>query len=98
PTATLVATDHGTTFHGVWADGRTQPITLALPGRFNFANALMAAVAAETQGIDPAQGLVAMASVGEVAGRFTTRVVGGFPARLMLAKNPAGWSELLDLV
>ncbi len=58
----------------------------------------MAAVAAESQGIDVAVALGAMASVGEVAGRFTTRVVGGVPARLMLAKNPAGWSELLDLV
>jgi UDP-N-acetylmuramyl tripeptide synthase len=98
PFASLVATDHGTTFHGVWADGRTQPIALALPGRFNFANALMAAVAAEALGIDAAHALASMASVGDVAGRFTTRVVGGGPTRLMLAKNPAGWSELLDLV
>ena len=33
-----------------------------------------------------------------VAGRFTTAQVAGVPARLLLAKNPAGWSELLDLV
>jgi lipid II isoglutaminyl synthase (glutamine-hydrolysing) len=98
PTAALVATDHGTSFHGTWADGRTYPIDLALPGRFNVANALMAAVAAESLGVDVAQGLAAMSAVGEVAGRFTTRVVGGVRARLMLAKNPAGWSELLDLV
>jgi UDP-N-acetylmuramyl tripeptide synthase len=98
PVATLTATDHGTTYHGVWADGRAYQITLALPGRFNHANALMAAVAAETQGIPAADGLAAMATVGEVAGRFTTRLVGGVPTRLMLAKNPAGWSELLDLV
>ena len=39
-----------------------------------------------------------MADVDEVAGRFTTRLVGGVRTRLMLAKNPAGWSELLDLV
>ncbi len=98
PAATLVATDHGTTFHAVWLDGRTQRISLALPGRFNYANALMAAIAAEAQGIDVAAALGAMALVGEVAGRFTTRVVGGVTSRLMLAKNPAGWSELLDLV
>jgi lipid II isoglutaminyl synthase (glutamine-hydrolysing) len=98
PAASLIVTDHGTSFHGIWADGRTNPVDLALPGRFNFANALMAAVAAEALGIDAARGLAAMSSVGEVAGRFTTRVVGGVPARLMLAKNPAGWSELLDLV
>jgi UDP-N-acetylmuramyl tripeptide synthase len=58
----------------------------------------MAAVAGEVQGIDAELGLAAMAAVGEVAGRFTTREVGGVPARLMLAKNPAGWSELLHLV
>jgi UDP-N-acetylmuramyl tripeptide synthase len=98
PAVTLTATDHGSTFHAVWSDGRTQQISLALPGRFNDANALMAAVAAESQGIDIATALGAMASVGEVAGRFTTRLVGGVPSRLMLAKNPAGWSELLDLV
>ena len=57
----------------------------------------MAAVAAEAHGIDAAAALAAMASVGEVAGRFTTRSVGGVPARLMLAKNPAGWSELFGV-
>jgi UDP-N-acetylmuramyl tripeptide synthase len=96
--ATLVPTDHGTTHHGVWADGRSYPITLALPGRFNRANALMVAVAAEVAGIDPADAFVAMGGVQEVAGRFAARLIGGVPTRLMLAKNPAGWSELLDLV
>jgi len=98
PTATLTATDHGTTFHGIWADGRSHELKLALPGRFNHANALMAAVAAETQGIAIDDGFSAMAAVGDVAGRFTVHEVGGVRARLMLAKNPAGWSELLDLV
>jgi len=98
PAVTLTATDHGTTFHGVWVDGRAEQITLALPGRFNYANALMAAVAAEAQGIDAGSALAAMGSVDAVAGRFTTRTVAGVPTRLILAKNPAGWSELLDLV
>jgi hypothetical protein len=49
-------------------------------------------------GIAVTDGLAAMADVDEVAGRFTTRLVSGVPTRLMLAKNPAGWSELLDLV
>jgi UDP-N-acetylmuramyl tripeptide synthase len=94
--ARLDVTDAG--YRGVWADGRALPIELALPGRFNHANALMAAVAAEAQGIDAVAALVAMAEVREVAGRFTLREFGGSTARLMLAKNPAGWSELLDLV
>jgi lipid II isoglutaminyl synthase (glutamine-hydrolysing) len=82
----------------VWADGRRLELRLALPGRFNQANAVLAAVAAEACGIDAAAALDAMASVQEVAGRFTVRSFGPARARLMLAKNPAGWDELLDLV
>jgi lipid II isoglutaminyl synthase (glutamine-hydrolysing) len=96
--ATLLLTDHGLSHHGVWADGRTFEIGLQLPGRFNRANALMVAVAAETAGIDPADAWAAMGQVAEVAGRFATRLIDEVPTRLMLAKNPAGWSELLELV
>ena len=39
-----------------------------------------------------------MAEVNDVAGRFTIRAFADVEARLMLAKNPAGWDELLDLV
>ena len=46
----------------------------------------------------PGRRSTAMASVHEVAGRFTVRTFGDVRARLMLAKNPAGWNELLDLV
>jgi len=81
-----------------WADGRTHAIALMLPGRFNQANALMAAVAAEACGVDAIAALRAMEHVEEVAGRFTVRAFGEVRARLMLAKNPAGWDELLCLV
>jgi UDP-N-acetylmuramyl tripeptide synthase len=86
------------TSRGAWADGRTYDINLRLPGRFNHANALMAAVAAEACGIDAGEALAAMADVEHVAGRFTIREFGDVRARLMLAKNPAGWSELLEMV
>ena len=85
-------------YRGVWADGRSYEIALALPGRFNHANALMAAVAAEQHGIEAGDALRAMSEVEQVAGRFTIGRFGDAQARLMLAKNPAGWSELLDLV
>ena len=98
PMATLRASGDGATYQAVWSDGACQKIALALPGRFNYANALMAAVAAAALGVDAVDGLAAMATVGDVAGRFTVREVGGVRARLMLAKNPAGWSELLELV
>ena len=97
PEATLVVGADGTA-QGVWADGRTAPVRLSLPGRFNQSNALMAAVAAEASGVDALQALAAMETVHEVAGRFTVRSFGEARARLMLAKNPAGWDELLDLV
>jgi len=82
----------------VGSDGRRLPLTLAIPGRFNLANALMALAAAEALGVGPAAAVRAMSDVREVAGRFSTAVVGGVQARLMLAKNPAGWAELLELV
>jgi UDP-N-acetylmuramyl tripeptide synthase len=98
PSVTLSTGGDAATYYGEWADGRSEQIRLLLPGRFNHSNALMAAVAAEALGIAVADGLAAMADVDEVAGRFTTRLVSGVRTRLMLAKNPAGWSELLDLV
>ena len=58
----------------------------------------MAAVAAEACGVDAIVALRAMEHVEEVAGRFTVRAFGEVRARLMLAKNPAGWDELLCLV
>jgi UDP-N-acetylmuramyl tripeptide synthase len=88
----------GGTATAVWRDGRTRPLRLTLPGRFNQANALLAAVAAEACGVDALAALEAMESVQEVAGRFTVRSFGDVRARLMLAKNPAGWDELLELV
>jgi UDP-N-acetylmuramyl tripeptide synthase len=97
PEARLSEAPDGTAL-AVWADGRTLPLHLSLPGRFNLANALMATVAAEACGVDAQSALEAIASVDSVAGRFTVRTFGETPARLMLAKNPAGWDELLDLV
>jgi UDP-N-acetylmuramyl tripeptide synthase len=97
PEATLVVAADGSAC-GEWADGRRATIRLLLPGRFNQANALMAAVASEASGVDALAALAAMEAVQEVAGRFTVRAFGDVRARLMLAKNPAGWDELLDLV
>jgi CobQ-like glutamine amidotransferase family enzyme/UDP-N-acetylmuramyl tripeptide synthase len=82
----------------VTADGRNLAVRLLLPGRCNRANAAMAAVAAAVLGVDEAAALEAMASVTDVEGRFATVTHGGADVRLLLAKNPAGWAELLDLL
>jgi lipid II isoglutaminyl synthase (glutamine-hydrolysing) len=85
-------------------DGRRHRIELRIPGRFNRANAAMAAMAApwmagEDGVADPvADALVRMATVGEVAGRFGSITRGGRNLRLLLAKNPAGWTAVFDLL
>ncbi|HLI73466.1 MAG TPA: MurT ligase domain-containing protein [Acidimicrobiales bacterium] len=82
----------------VTADGRRLPLDLSLPGRFNRANAAMAAAAAQVMGVDMGDALVAMGAVTDVEGRFASIEHRGVRARLLLAKNPAGWIELLDMV
>jgi lipid II isoglutaminyl synthase (glutamine-hydrolysing) len=94
----------------VLADGSRHPIAIGLPGQFNRANAGMVAVAAlpllEAAGVRGADGgpptvdlvLGRLASVTEVAGRFSTVSRAGRPVRLLLAKNPAGWTAIFDLL
>jgi lipid II isoglutaminyl synthase (glutamine-hydrolysing) len=77
--------------------GRFQ-LDLALPGRCNRANALIALAGALSLGADGQRAVQAMAAVREVAGRYTTLEVGGLSARLLLAKNPAGWAEVFDML
>lgn len=73
-------------------------LSLALPGAFNELNALEAAAAAAVLGISLDDAVARMATVHDVAGRFHLLDRNGASTRVMLAKNPAGWSALLDLV
>ena len=83
----------------VLADGRRLDVRLTLPGWANRANAAMAAAAAAAAGADMQASLHAMADVADVAGRYQVVALdGGVRARLLLAKNPAGWAEALDLL
>ena len=47
---------------------------------------------------DPASVLGRVATVDQVAGRFSSTVRRGRPVRLLLAKNPAGWTAIFDLL
>jgi UDP-N-acetylmuramyl tripeptide synthase len=90
----------------VLTDGSRHAVTLGVPGQFNRANAAMVVTALACMDdrwdggpgrtIDDA--LVAMATVEEVAGRFSTVIRNGVGVRLLLAKNPAGWTALFDLL
>jgi UDP-N-acetylmuramyl tripeptide synthase len=80
------------------ADGFRRDLQLALPGRANRANAAMALTAAGIFGVPAGAALDAMASTDEVVGRYRTVRAGNVEARLLLAKNPAGWLEVLDVL
>ena len=79
-------------------DGVSVPLELKLPGRANLGNAAQAVAAAVAMGIDPAAAAAAVSSVTEVAGRYSVHNVNGRRARLMLAKNPAGWQEAMTMI
>lgn len=75
------------------------PLHLRLPGSVNAGNAAMALGGAQAAfGVAPAAALAAMADVGDVAGRYAVVTLAGRRARLLLAKNPAGWLEMLSLL
>ena len=79
-------------------DGLVLPMTLALPGDVNRGNATQAIAAAVTLGADPEAAVAAVSGVDEVAGRYRTVRLGAHTARVLLAKNPAGWHEALSMV
>jgi UDP-N-acetylmuramyl tripeptide synthase len=93
-----VAEEPDGTTTAIFADGRHLPVVLALPGSFNRRNAVLATAGAEALGVPAEAALAAMGHVTDVAGRFSSHAVGGVATSLMLAKNPAGWEELLLLV
>ncbi len=78
--------------------GRATPLDLALPGRANRSNAVIALAVADAFGVHFAAALRELRSVTSVAGRYTQVTRRGCDIRLLLAKNPAGWLEALDVI
>ncbi len=80
------------------AVGNVRDLSLALPGRANRSNAVMALAVADFFGADVAQALPRLRAVSSVAGRYTQVDRRGRRVRLLLAKNPAGWLEAFDVL
>lgn len=78
-------------------DGGMHDPRLQVPGKFNVSNAACALAAAAVLGIDADTAISGMQTVTSPAGRFGTAHFGSTTARLLLAKNPAGWAEALPL-
>jgi UDP-N-acetylmuramyl tripeptide synthase len=76
----------------------TTPLRLALPGAFNMGNAALALAAADALGVPPDRAAHALAALDSIAGRYAVLPRGRQNVHLLLAKNPAGWSELLPLL
>lgn len=82
----------------VTPEGAKVPLALRLPGKFNQANAVMAVAAAFALGVPVTEAVERLRGVSNVAGRYRTIQRSGHRARLLLSKNPAGWSETLTVV
>jgi UDP-N-acetylmuramyl tripeptide synthase len=78
--------------------GRATDLDLGLPGRANRSNAVIALAVADAFGVPIAQALAELRQVSSVAGRYTQVNRRGCDIRLLLAKNPAGWLEALDVI
>ncbi len=79
-------------------DGWYRSLELALPGQVNRLNATFALAAALVLGGDPDTTLRRIRHIDQANGRYGTVSLGGRTVRLLLAKNPASWLEMLDLV
>jgi UDP-N-acetylmuramyl tripeptide synthase len=82
----------------VVAGGGETSLDLLLPGRANRANAVVALAAARSMGISPEAALPRIDGLSSVSGRYQTVQIAGRRLRLLLAKNPAGWRETLDMI
>jgi lipid II isoglutaminyl synthase (glutamine-hydrolysing) len=78
--------------------GQVTELSLALPGRANRSNAVVALAVGAFFGASVEQALPRLRQVRSVAGRYTQIDVRGRKVRLLLAKNPAGWLEAFDVL
>jgi UDP-N-acetylmuramyl tripeptide synthase len=79
-------------------DGLEHDVRLAVPGAVNVGNAALAAATASLWDVPAEEALAAMARIAAVEGRYLATPYRGQPIRLLLAKNPAGWTEALTMV
>jgi UDP-N-acetylmuramyl tripeptide synthase len=86
---------HGT---AIRVEGEDFTYALALPGRANRGNIAVAVGTARALGIATRPALDAMAGVRAVSGRYARHRVGDHEVIVLLAKNPAGWVETLDVI
>lgn len=78
--------------------GVDYPLRVSLPGRANRGNLAMATAAANLLGMPIDRVLAEIAGLRAVSGRYGRHRVNGHDVIVLLAKNPAGWCETLDVI
>jgi UDP-N-acetylmuramyl tripeptide synthase len=78
--------------------GAAHDVHLGVPGVVNVGNAALAAATAGIWGVQPNLAFEAMSAITTVEGRYLSTHYEGSAVRLLLAKNPAGWTEALTMV
>ncbi|MBK0869699.1 DUF1727 domain-containing protein [Saccharopolyspora sp. HNM0986] len=79
-------------------DGLDRRLAVQLPGQVNRINAAFAVAAATELGCDADAVLRRISAMRHASGRYSAVRLDGWAVRLLLAKNPASWLEMLDLV
>ena len=82
-----------------WAGGLLRPVLLAVARTLQQGERDLAlAAATDVLGLDPTESVRRMSQVTSVSGRYEVRDIGALKVRLLLAKNPASWTELLSVM
>ncbi|MGJ7906517.1 MurT ligase domain-containing protein [Actinopolyspora sp. H202] len=79
-------------------DGTSERLSLPLPGQVNRVNATFALAATTALDIPRTEALDHIRRLRDASGRYEHTSMAGHDVRLLLAKNPASWLEMLDLV
>ncbi len=93
PEPTIVP--HTTTLRVAGVD---YPLRVSLPGRANRGNLAMAVGAANHLGIPVDRALAEISGLRAISGRYARHHMNGHDVIVLLAKNPAGWCETLDVI
>ncbi|KJF18942.1 MurT ligase domain-containing protein [Acidithrix ferrooxidans] len=73
-------------------------VHVGLPGHFNACNGALAAILGIEWGLSPEDALLSVSKVRTVAGRYDTIEHKGLSLTTLMAKNPAGWQALIDML
>ena len=81
---------------GVSGPGRNLTVRTSVPGRTAAASVAFALAAADSLDVDLNAAASAIEAVLDVDGRYAPFEIDGHRARIIMLKNPAGWTEAID--